>query len=165
MSKVYTTSGDILPLDIIRDDGKYFFRKMFTTKRESHVEREIVTMLKANPLPGVVEIYEVKNTYYDMEMLDTERQICLTLEDCENIKKQLQDLGIMYIDWKYDNFGYANDGKVKIFDFDCSGVINKSNPDLWYISPFHAFSYRMAINNGCKTPLEIDNYAFINGIH
>jgi hypothetical protein len=160
MSKVYTRSGDILPLDLKTLNGKPFFRKMFSVEVRN-VEKEIAKILKANPLPNVVEIYEVTDLYYDMELLDINVQLTDTvIEECKKAKDQLQGLGIMYIDWKIDNIGSTIENKIKVYDFDCSGIVNRYNSLLWYMSPCHAFSYRMAMNNGCNTPLEIDNYSF-----
>jgi len=33
--------------------------------------------------------------------------------------------GIVYIDWKPDNMGIDVDGKIKIFDFNMSGLLSR----------------------------------------
>jgi len=71
----------------------------------------------------------------------------------------LQNLGIIYIDWKLDNTGISADGELKLFDFDVSGLINV-NTQNWIIEAKHYYAFNHAIENGCSTPIEIDNYAF-----
>jgi hypothetical protein len=102
-----------------------------------------------------------------MEQVDSKTLLIVTRKDLNEIievmtneKDFLQTLGIMYIDWKFDNMGQALDGSYKLFDFDASGLIDlqtqqwklKANPIYW--------SYNEAIKNGCKTPKEIDDWSF-----
>ena len=81
-----------------------------------------------------------------------------------DIKKHLQNLGIIYIDWKNDQFGIDKDGKLKIFDFDGSGIIDKKTYK-WIIKPPPFFSYNKAIKYGITNPLEIDNFSFNDNFH
>ena len=80
------------------------------------------------------------------------------------VKTYLQSLGIMYIDWKLDNIGISDDGQIKLFDFDVSGLIDvKTNG--WIKKPPMFWSYTTAVQNGAETPTEIDNYAFDIGFN
>ena len=58
-----------------------------------------------------------------------------------------------------DNIGVSDDGEIKLFDFDCSGLIDVET-NKWLIEPPKYWAYKNAIKNGMKTPIEIDNYAF-----
>ena len=75
------------------------------------------------------------------------------------VKTYLQSLGIMYIDWKLDNIGISDDGQIKLFDFDASGLINIETKE-WIIKPPMFWSYNTAIQHGKETPTDIDDYAF-----
>ena len=74
-----------------------------------------------------------------------------------DVKDFLQQLGIMYIDWKYDNIAKGKDGNYKLFDFDSSGIVDK---DKWIVKPPNYWSFRNAKENHCKTPKEIDDWSF-----
>lgn len=82
------------------------------------------------------------------------------LEAMNSAKDHLQSLGIMYIDWKPDNVGITTDGIYKLFDFDGSGITNTDKKKTWLHRAASYWSYRQALANGFKTPLEIDNFAF-----
>ena len=115
-----------------------------------------------NPHKNIVKIYEVGNDYIKMEMLNidlagiNESEI---KEKMMGVKNYLQSLDIMYIDWKLDNIGISEDGELKLFDFDASGIIE---PTKWESKPPEYYSYREAIKNDMKTPIGIDNYIFEN---
>jgi hypothetical protein len=158
-------------------DGKPFFRKncgkpnMFLAY-SIKMEFTIVKILMEHPHPNIVYYYDINSKYVDMEQVETHNSNPLyinvmTHEDLNEIievmskvKDFLQALGIMYIDWKFDNMGKCVDGKYKLFDFDASGLIDlktqqwklKANPITW--------SYRHAIQNGAQTPKEIDDWSF-----
>lgn len=83
--------------------------------------------------------------------------------DMMEVKTFLQGLGIMYIDWKLDNIGISEDGELKLFDFDVSGLIDTKTEE-WIIKPPEFWAYNNAVENGMVTPVEIDNYAFKEGI-
>ncbi|MDI9313033.1 MAG: hypothetical protein QM535_22675, partial [Limnohabitans sp.] len=104
----------------------------------------------------------IGKNYIDMELLETD----MSLQDTNkiknimmNVKSYLQSLGIIYIDWKLDNIGISDDGKIKLFDFDVSGLIDIATKE-WIIEPPKYYSYNKAIQHGMVTPIDIDNYAF-----
>jgi hypothetical protein len=158
-------------------DGKPFFRKNYGKPHpfldySKKVESAIVKILMEHPHPNIVYYYDINSNYVDMEQVETHKsnplyKHVMTREDLNEIievmskvKDFLQALGIMYIDWKFDNMGKSVDGKYKLFDFDASGLIDlktqqwklKANPIYW--------SYNEAIKNGAKTPKEIDDWSF-----
>jgi len=51
------------------------------------------------------------------------------------------------------------DGTYKLFDFDASGLID-INTNRWIVKPPEYWSYNKSIENGCKTPQQIDNFSF-----
>ena len=149
-------------------DGIPFLRKMFyystpPTKKQKQIvfaEKNIVQLLMLNPFPNIVNYFFVNNKYVDMEELDVENiQKKDIIEPMMQVKSHLQHLGIMYIDWKIDNIGMDKNGTCKLFDFDSSGFIDIHTQE-WIIEPIHSFSYKKAIENGCTTPIEIDNWSF-----
>jgi hypothetical protein len=77
----------------------------------------------------------------------------------EKVKTYLQDLGVMYVDWKFDNLAKSVDGIYKLFDFDASGLVDLNNQQ-WILEPQHYWNYNEAFNNGCITPRAIDDWAF-----
>lgn len=164
--EIYTLEGDIITND--KHKGKKIFRKMTNNKKEI----KICKIIMENPHENIVKIYKiyepennVKETgYIDMELLDTN----LEKKDIHKIRKQmkcvktfLQNLGIMYIDWKIDNMGLDNDGKLKLFDFDASGKINLITKE-WEIKPPLYYNYTNALSFGIKLPLDIDNFSYQN---
>lgn len=156
--KVYKMDGEFTTDPEILHEGKDFFRKMTRSKRE----KDICELLMKNPHKNIVKIYDIGKDYIDMELLnidmssqDVNKVITLMME----VKTYLQSLGIMYIDWKLDNIGISDDGEIKLFDFDVSGLINIETKE-WIMKPPLFWSYRTAIQNGMETPTDIDNYAF-----
>lgn len=164
-------------------DGKPFFRKNYGKPNmflaySKEMEIAIVKILMEHPHANIVHYYDINAKYADMEQVDTHKsnplylyENVMTSEDLNEIievmskvKDFLQDLGIMYVDWKFDNLGKSVDGKYKLFDFDASGLIDlktqqwklKANPIYW--------SYKEAIKNGAKTPKEIDDWSFKHNI-
>jgi len=160
-------------------DGKPFFRKICGKPNmfldySIKMEFTIVKILMEHPHPNIVYYYDINSKYVDMEQVETHNsnpllteQPVMTREELNKIievmskvKDFLQALGIMYIDWKFDNMGKSVDGKYKLFDFDASGLIDlktqqwklKANPMYW--------SYNEAIKNGAQTPKEIDDWSF-----
>jgi hypothetical protein len=158
-------------------DGKPFFRKNYGKPHmfleySKKMELAIVKILMEHPHPNVVYYYDINTRYADMEQVETHKSNplynpALTREDLNEIievmskvKDFLQALGIMYVDWKFDNMGKSVDGKYKLFDFDASGLSDlktqqwklKANPMYW--------SYNEAIKNGAQTPKEIDDWSF-----
>ena len=156
-SKIYNFDGEIEKIDTKFND-LYFFRKM--TKYENEIK--IYKILQKNNHPNIVDIYRFGIKCVDIEILNT-NMIDIDYIDIRNIllniKDHLQNLGIVYIDWKDDQFGIDKDGKLKLFDFDCSGIIDK-NTYKWVVEPPKFFAYNKAIEYGIKDPLEIDNFSF-----
>ena len=156
--RVYKLDGKFTTDPEILHEGKEFFRKM-TNNIE---EKKICEILMKNPHKNIIKIYGIGKDYIDMELLDTD----MSLEDNNKIKNlmievktYLQSLGIMYIDWKLDNIGISEDGQIKLFDFDVSGLIDIETKE-WIIEPPKYWSYNKALQNGMVTPIDIDNYAF-----
>jgi hypothetical protein len=153
-------------------EGKAFFRKNYGAPHplldySKQVEQTIVKILMEHHHSNIVSYYNIGSNHIDMEQVDSKTLLIVTRKDLNeiievmtNVKDFLQTLGIMYIDWKFDNMGQALDGSYKLFDFDASGLIDlqtqqwklKANPIYW--------SYNEAIKNGCKTPKEIDDWSF-----
>jgi len=161
--KIYTSKGEFITNPEILHEGKEFFRKM--TNNQS--ELELCKLLMINPHKNIIKIYNVGADYIDMELVDTNS--VMELDDTsdvtramQEVKDFLQGLGIMYIDWKLDNIGKGEDGQYKLFDFDVSGLINKETNE-WILEPPKYWSYNEATKNGMKTPIDIDNYAFVIG--
>ena len=156
-SKIYNFDGEIEDIDN-KFDGLYFFRKM--TKCENEIK--IYQILKKNNHPNIVNVYRFGINCVDIEILNTNlfniSYKCIR-NTLLNIKNHLQNLGIVYIDWKDDQIGIDRDGKLKLFDFDCSGIFDK-NTSKWIIEPPKFFAYNKAIEYGIKGPLEIDNFSF-----
>jgi serine/threonine protein kinase len=174
---MYTLSGKIVRDKDVLHEGKDFFRKM--TDNENEIK--LCEFLMKHPHENIIKIHGVskgtgkdtgvsKDTnavqYIDMELLDTDiekvnkNQIIVAMK---KVKKYLQNLGIIYIDWKPDNIGIDEDGNIKLFDFDVSGMIDTETNE-WIIEPPKFHSYSVAVHNGMKTPIEIDDYAFSLGI-
>jgi len=152
--------------------GVPFFRKIFyysdpPTENQKHLvfaENKIVKILMKNPNPNIVKYFTVNKKFVDMEELDTnDININKVKQIMRSVKDFLQSLGIMYIDWKFDNIGRGKDGAYKLFDFDASGIINLNNNE-WVVKPAPFWSYRNAIKNGFTEPKEIDDWAFEHNI-
>jgi serine/threonine protein kinase len=125
-------------------------------------EKKICELLMKNPHKNIIKIYRVAKDFIDMELLNMN----INAQDMSKIKNimmevktYLQSLGIMYIDWKLDNIGISEDGEIKLFDFDGSGLIDIETKE-WIIEPPEWWSYNQAIQNGMVTPSDIDNYTF-----
>ena len=140
---VYNMDGEFTIDTEILHEGKDFFRKM--TKHMG--ERKICELLMKYPHNNIVKIYHIGDDYIDMELLNME------------VKKYLQNLGIIYIDWKLDNIGIGENQQIRLFDFDGSGLIDIETKEWIRRAPLY-WSYREAIKNGMNTPSDIDNCAF-----
>ena len=160
--RIFTLDGKFVNDPTILREGKPFFRKMSNHPKEI----ELCKLLMKHPHENIIKIYDVGNNYLDMELLNTSMDGVDMIEIKKvftDVKQYLQNLGIIYIDWKLDNIGIGKDGKYKLFDFDASGLINIENNE-WIIPPPPYFSYKEAIKNGIENPVDIDNYAFDIGI-
>lgn len=157
MSILYTRSGNFRSL---RDQyfGKPLFRKSVRDEREI----AIATILQKHPHPNIVTFYTVspEKKCIDMELLNSELTLPdeLFAETAKKAKNHLQSLGIMYIDWKPDQMGVSADGEVKLFDFDCSGLIDLTTK-RWVLEPPRFWTYNKALEKGLSDPYEIDDYA------
>jgi len=136
MSQIYTLLGDVEPLDEENDSG-IFFRKELDVL-DGDREKRIARIIKTNKLENIVQVYDIRDSYIDMELLD----ICENIEqgnmetDIRKAISQLNSVGIIYIDLKRDNLGYShNDGKWKIFDFDASGIVDVGDDTVWVLEP------------------------------
>ena len=156
-------------------NGKPFFKKVFYVdaknpyseksirlSKAANIEYKIANILIKNPYPNIVTFYDVNKEYIVMEELNADTTKFNQKELIETMKKVkdfLQSLGIMYIDWKKDNIGISLDGTYKLFDFDASGLIDlKTNK--WIVKPPKYWSYNKAVENGCTTPQQIDDFSF-----
>jgi serine/threonine protein kinase len=159
MSTIYTITGQFENSEEKSND-RFFFRKCLPL--DDFIEYKIAKILLENPEKSIniVEYYRIDPKYIDMEKLNTEILIDSSCRyNLRRLKDFLHGLGIMYIDWKSDNFGMDNRGNIKLFDFDCSGIIDTKTNE-WIFEPPKYFNYKNAIENGMRTPKEIDNYCF-----
>ena len=154
--KLKTTSG-------ISHDGKDVFRKMSNDASEL----KLCKIIKDNPHPNIITIYDIGTDkdgagYIDMELLKTvinKKDEVEIKKAMTKVKPYLHKLGIMYIDWKFDNIGKSDDGQFKLFDFNASGLWNLQS-QTWIVKPPPYAFWRMATQAGNKNPIEIDNYCF-----
>ena len=160
--KIYQMDGEFTTDPTILHKGNDFFKK--TTHNE--IEKYICELLMNNPHKNIITIYGVGKDYIDMELLNTDmskENINKIKNVMTEVKNYLQGLGIMYIDWKLDNIGISKDGEIKLFDFDVSGLVDVTTGEFILNPPKH-WAYNNAINNGWRNPIDIDNFAFENGI-
>jgi hypothetical protein len=177
-STVYDMNSDSASKTDETYDGLPFFRKYGPPRTRNHaysnkVERTIVKILMDHPHPNIVNYYDVTDDYITMEQLCTEKSAscCVGLEPTSyddlieiqelmvKVKTYLQGLGIMYVDWKFDNLAKSVDGTYKLFDFDASGLVDL-NSQQWILEPQHYWNYNEALKNGCVTPQAIDDWGF-----
>lgn len=160
--KTYELDGALTTDSTKLYKGQDFFRKMTKNKNEI----KLCKLIQKNPHKNIVEIYNVGRNYIDMELLNTDipaKDMSDVKDTMNEVKSYLQNLGVMYIDWKLDNVGISvKDGYYKLFDFDVSGLINIKT-QKWKIKPPIYAAYRKAIVNGAQTPAEIDDSAFASG--
>ena len=132
----------------------------------SMIEFEIASRLLKDPQQNVVKIYKVVKTerycFIDMEKLDDTYVPYKTyLEDFKKGLTQLHSLGVAYIDIKSDNIGYSSVDKCyKIFDFDCSGLVDMENESKWELKPFEGVMYQ----NICKLEESVSNLYELDNI-
>jgi len=78
-----------------------------------------------------------------------------------NARVFLNNMGIVYIDYKLDNIGIDYNGNYKLFDFDSSGIVNKTE-NKWMIEPPNHFVYcklKKQYGNTIKNKIDYDIYA------
>ena len=175
-STIYNMNNDTTKTSDETYNGLLFFRKLGTPySSKSHiysnnVERTIIKILMEHSHPNIVNYYELSDDYITMEQVNSEKsnplykpmtneEIIEIQQTMSKVKDFLQSLGIMYVDWKYDNLGKSLDGAYKLFDFDASGLIDLTSKE-WILKPQHYWSYNEAIKNGALTPKEIDDWSF-----
>ena len=175
-STIYNMNNDTTKTSDETYNGLLFFRKLgapYSSKSHiysNNVERTIVKILMEHSHPNIVNYYELSDDYITMEQVNSEKsnplykpmtneEIIEIQQTMSKVKDFLQSLGIMYVDWKYDNLGKSLDGAYKLFDFDASGLIDLTSKE-WILKPQHYWSYNEAIKNGALTPKEIDDWSF-----
>ena len=125
---------------------------------------------------NIVKIYRIdnNNNYVDIELLDVDKNIdfnnnknlFINFKDNKklllDLKSYLQKLGIVYIDWKPDQFGVDSNNIIKIFDFNASGIIDtKTKKWINWASPMWSFN-KAFDEQKLRDPIEIDDYIFNN---
>ena len=178
-STIYNMNNDTTENSEETYNNKPFFRKngapynSISQAYSKHVETTIVKILMDHPHINIVNYYEISDDYITMEQVSSAKsdpsffeegplsyeEIIEIQQTMRKVKDYLQSLGIMYIDWKYDNLGKSLDGNYKLFDFDASGLIDLNSQE-WILKPQHYWSYNEALKNGAKTPKEIDDWSF-----
>ena len=178
-STIYNMNNDTTENSEETYNNKPFFRKngapynSISQAYSKHVETTIVKILMDHPHINIVNYYEISDDYITMEQVSSAKsdpsffeegplsyeEIIEIQQIMRKVKDFLQSLGIMYIDWKYDNLGKSLDGNYKLFDFDASGLIDLNSQE-WILKPQHYWSYNEALKNGAKTPKEIDDWSF-----
>ena len=178
-STIYNMNNDTTKTSDETYNGLLFFRKLgapYSSKAHiysNNVERTIIKILMEHSHPNIVNYYELSDDYITMEQVSSAKsdpsffdegplsyeEIIEIQQTMRKVKDFLQSLGIMYIDWKYDNLGKSLDGNYKLFDFDASGLIDLQSNE-WILKPHHYWSYNEAVKNGAKTPKEIDDWSF-----
>ena len=178
-STIYNMNNDTTENSEETYNNNPFFRKngapynSISQAYSKHVETTIVKILMDHPHINIVNYYEISDDYITMEQVSSAKsdpsffeegplsyeEIIEIQQIMRKVKDFLQSLGIMYIDWKYDNLGKSLDGNYKLFDFDASGLIDLNSQE-WILKPQHYWSYNEALKNGAKTPKEIDDWSF-----
>ena len=136
MKYIYTLDGEIQK----EEKEENMFVKMTTS---SHLEKTIARILKDNPMPNIVNIYNITDNYIEMELLDTDIESHIKnnntkslISDITSALEQLHSMNIIYIDLKIDNIGYSEkDACWKLFDFDSSGILQENSNSEWLIPP------------------------------
>ena len=147
-SLVYTLEGRLLLYKGSQIHSIPFVRKMIDLKDKfGMVELEIAKLLIKNPQKNVVRVLKIstktKKPYIDYQKLDTDYIYKKNMKkDIRNGLINLHKLNIIYIDIKEDNFGYDPISREwRIFDFDVSGICNKSK-SKWIIKPYMGASIK-----------------------
>lgn len=160
-------------------NSKTIFRKenIFTndpsekTTRNRNLERTICQKLYDNPQKNIVTIYNINDNFIEMEYLNTEYAINSidiiekVYGDITDAITQLHELDIVYIDLKLDNIGYSKtDNCFKLFDFDCSGIVNEYNTKKWKEKPYSGYIFKRNeyYVNFCDSLYDLDFFIMEN---
>jgi len=102
--------------------------------------------------------YSTDEDYHDNYILN-KKELAKQIEAMKKVKDYLQGLGIIYLDWKFDNIGKSpeKDGDYKLFDFDHSGWID-TDTNEWLIKPEFLNSFTGPEKK--YSPKELDDWAF-----
>lgn len=156
------TDTDIEPLDKLFN-GKPFFRKMLYEYSYSNEYDVYELLLMNNMHPNIVNIYRLNDNYVDIELLDIEYKLTYKIiNTMRGIKKYLHSIGIVYLDWREDNFGLSIDGTIKLFDFNSAGILDKNGE--WIKKPPLHYHYLQTLDIGITDPYKIDDYIFWKNI-
>ena len=161
MSKAYTTEADIIEIPEKNEEGNFFFRKYINDPVKCHYllnELYICEELMSSPQKrNILQVYKVDKgpqRHIDIELLETNisKQQFIDwggVQDIQNCLEYLHSMGIVYIDFKIDNIGYSKkDRCFKLFDFDCSGLVNPADSKKWVFRPFIGYNYQDACEKG-----------------
>lgn len=173
----YMSNGESKEINETTPDGKPFFRKVFDGSMDDSInEFKIITILQEIlPHPNIVTFYDINPgesidmeeliTYstdedYAYNYLENKKELAKQIDAMKKVKKDLQELGIIYLDWKFDNIGKSleKDGDYKLFDFDNSGWIDIDTNE-WIIKPT-AFLKSFTGPEKRYSPIELDDWAF-----
>lgn len=142
--------------------------KIFRKYCDDIAELQICNFLYKNPHPNCVNIYKIFGNYIDMEYLNTtsiytkNEHYAKILLDIKKAIEYLNKNNIVYIDIKLDNIGYCLKDKIyKLFDFNVSGIVDKSDNTKWIIKPYEAYIYRKYYeqNKDIQDLYDIDRFA------
>ena len=156
------TDTDIEPFEKLYN-GNSLFRKMlyeYKYNNEYHVY-ELLLQNKAHS--NIVNIYKLGHNYVDIELLDIEYKLTYKIINImKGVKKYLHSIGVIYLDWREDNFGLSIDGNIKIFDFNSAGILD--NNGNWIKKPPLHYHYSRTLDIGITDPYKIDDYIFWKNI-
>jgi hypothetical protein len=137
-----------------------YSNRLYIKKNPNNIERYIAGIIKADPHPNIVTVYDVTDEYIEMEKLDIE---CGSYDEASLSKARDYFLkhNIAYLDWTQNNFGKDASGNTKVYDFNFSGIMNSSK-DAWRVDPWPGRVYLEAKVAGAVHPLEFEEYSFQN---
>lgn len=133
---------------------------VYRKENPNSIEKYIASLVKSNPHPNIVTVYEVTDDYIDMEKLDTN---CgdYNADDLHKARSYFLENNIAYLDWTEDNFGKDSKGTTKVYDFNFCGLMN-SDKESWRVEPWPGRVYIDSKNAGCRKPSEFESYSFEN---
>ena len=152
-SIVYTPDGTFQKILTIYP----IFRKMKPFRNEIAIARRLMKY----PCPHIVTIYKVTNDYIDMELLTDVGNNNYDQKAIEKAHRHFLKLGIVYIDWKPENYGKDCKGNTKVFDFDGSGIFSYDSKK-WVYNPPPWGAFLIAGTD--RSPIEVDEYTFTKRI-